>query len=339
MKRWQFWLGIVISAAFLFWALRKVDFAAAWEAVLTAQWAYLLVAWLCLLASYLVRTWRWRIILRSIREVQLWTLWRVYMSGFMANNILPARIGEVVRAYLLGQTARISAASALGTVAVERVFDVALALLLLTAGAILGLLGGVGNSLWLGSAMVGALLAGILGLAFWGGQLSDLVEKVVGHFSPAWGVRLADAGRSFVQGIRSVGNVGRIARVAFWSAASWALFMLYAYFVLRAYGLHTTLAGLAFLLGMAGLGVSIPSAPGSVGTLEYAYILALQLLGVGDDNTRASFALTYHVLEWVTTCSIGLFCLGQMGLSLGQLSALAQGHRPGSDLASGTTDE
>jgi uncharacterized membrane protein YbhN (UPF0104 family) len=82
---------------------------------------------------------------------------------------------------------------------------------------------------------------------------------------------------------------------------------------------------------MAGLGVSIPSAPGNVGTLEYAYILALRLLGIGDENTRASFALTYHVLEWTTTCSIGLLCLGQMGVSLGQLSTLTQGQKPESD--------
>jgi uncharacterized membrane protein YbhN (UPF0104 family) len=107
-----------------------------------------------------------------------------------------------------------------------------------------------------------------------------------------------------------------------WSVLVWGLFIAYAYWILRAYELHITLAGAAFLLGVAGLGVSIPSAPGSVGTLEGAYILALQLLRIGDENSRASFALTYHVVEWVTTCTVGFLCLGRLGLSLGQLSQM-----------------
>lgn len=323
MKRWQLWLGIVISALFLILALRGVDLPAAWRATLTTQKGYLLAGWGCLLVSYLVRSWRWRIILVPIRQVPLWSVLRVFMAGFLANNVLPARMGEIVRAYALGQTAQLSTAAALGTIAVERVFDVAMALLLLAGGAAFGLLGSVGNSLWLGGMLVGVLALGLLILALWGEPLSDLLERVVGRLSPSWGRRLADLARSFVQGLRSIGSVVRALRVAFWSAASWGLFMAYAYFVLMAFGLSISLAGAAFLLGLAGLGVSIPSAPGSVGTLEYAYILGLQLLGIGDDTTRASFALTYHVLEWVTTCVLGLVCLGQLGLSLGQVSTMA----------------
>jgi uncharacterized membrane protein YbhN (UPF0104 family) len=116
--------------------------------------------------------------------------------------------------------------------------------------------------------------------------------------------------------------VGRALWIAVWSVLVWGLFVAYAYWVLRAFELHITLAGAAFLLGVAGLGVSIPSAPGSVGTLEGAYILALQLLRIGDENSRASFALTYHVVEWVTTCTVGFLCLGRLGLSLGQLSQM-----------------
>jgi uncharacterized protein (TIRG00374 family) len=338
MKRWQFWLGILISAFFLFWALREVDFAAAWQAVLTAKWVYLVLGWLCLVASYFVRSWRWWLILKPMKEVPLLTLWKVFMAGFMANNILPARIGEVVRAYLLGQTAELHVASALGTIAVERVFDVAMALILLVIGTAFGVMSGMGASVWIGSLMVGVLVAGIVVVALWGGPLCDLVEKIVGRFSPVWGKRLADIGRSFVEGLRSVGNVGRAMRVAFWTAVSWGLFMAYAFLVLRAYHMDITVPGLAFLFGVLGLGLSIPSAPGSVGTVEYAMITALQLLGVGDENTRASFALTYHVLEWVTTCSIGLVCLGQLGLSLGQLSTLASNRHPEGDVAPETAD-
>ena len=331
MKRWQFWLGAVVSIVFLFFALRKVDFASAWQAALSARPSDLILAWLCLLASYVVRAWRWRLILYSIKPVSLWTMWRVFVIGFMSNNILPVRMGEVVRAYVLGQVIETNAASVLGTIAVERVLDVIMVLLLLVAGVAFGMLGGIDSSVWLGAAMVGGLIGGVIVLAVWGEPLADWGERLVGRVSPSWAKKLADLGRSFVLGLRSVGSLSRAARITFWSAASWGLFMAYVHFILRAYDLNVGLAGVAFLLGLAGMGVAIPSAPGSVGTLEYAYIFGLGLLNVGDENTRASFALTYHVLEWVTTLILGLFCLGQMGLSLRQVTSMVAQKRTKND--------
>ncbi len=327
LKRWQFWVGLVVSAVFLYLALRGVDLAAAWRAALTARWGYLGLAWVCLLASYLLRAWRWQVIVRPLKRVPLWTMWRVFMVGFMSNNILPARAGELVRAYVLGQAAQVNAAAILGTIAVERVFDVAMALLLLVFGVTVGVLGELDNSVWLGAAMVGGIVFGVLAAALWGDALVDWGTRWVGRVSPSWGDKLAGVGRSFVQGLRAVGSVGRAVYVALLAVASWALFMAYAYFILRAYRLHIGVAGVAFLLGMAGLGVSIPSAPGGVGTLDYAYIFGLQLLKIGDENTRASFALTGHVIEWITTLALGMFSLGQLGLSFRQVSTLAERRR------------
>jgi uncharacterized protein (TIRG00374 family) len=328
MKRWQFWVGAIVSIMFLFFALRKVDLASAWQAALSARQSDLLLAWLCLLASYIVRAWRWRIIMYSIKPASFWTMWRVFVVGFMANNILPVRMGEIVRAYVLGQIIEVNAASVLGTIAVERVLDVIMVLMLLAVGVAFGMLAGIGGSVWLGAAMVGVLIAGVLVLAVWGEQLADWGERIVGRVSPSWAKKIADLGRSFVRGLRSVGSLNRAVRITFWAAVSWGLFMAYAHFILRAYGLNVGPAGVAFLLGLAGMGVAIPSAPGSVGTLEYAYIFGLGLLKVGDENTRASFALTYHVLEWVTTLILGLFCLGQLGLSLRQVTAMAGQNDP-----------
>ncbi len=325
MRRWQFWTGLAISVVFLYLALREVDLAAAWAYVRGARWEALLAGWLCLVASYIVRTWRWRAIMSSVQPVPLGTVGRVYMTGLMANNLLPARIGEVVRAYLLGQTAQMHTAAALGTIAVERAFDVVVALGFLVTGAALGVLGELGSAVWAGAALVGGLVIGLVVLAAWGERLSALSGRVVGRVSPEWGERLAAMGASFVGGLRSVGSVGRAIEIALWSLGAWGLFAGYAALVLGAYRLRTLLPGVLFLLGVGGLGVSIPSAPGNVGTLEGSMVLALGLLGVGDHSSRASFALTYHVVEWVTTCSIGFLCLGQLGLSMGQLSRMGRG--------------
>ncbi|MBN1641975.1 MAG: flippase-like domain-containing protein [Anaerolineae bacterium] len=324
MKRWQLWIGLAISALFLFLAVRDVDLATAWGYVRTAEWRYLVAGWFCLLLSYVLRIWRWRAIVQAIGPVPFSTLGQVYMVGFMANNVLPARIGEVVRAYLLGQASQVSAASALGTIAVERVFDVIVALLFLILGTTLGSPADIRGSVWVGGVLVAGLVAFLVALALWGEQLSDRGASVVARFRPEWGRRVGSLGRSFVLGLRAVGTPGRAARTMFWSLGVWGLFVAYAALVMRAYGLRTTLFGALFLLGMGGLGVSIPSAPGNVGTLEGAYVLALQLLSVGDPSSRVSFALTYHVVEWVTTGAIGLLCLGSLGLSFRQISRIAQ---------------
>jgi uncharacterized protein (TIRG00374 family) len=276
-------------------------------------------------ASYGVRIYRWFAIVQSIGAVPVEKVGTVYMAGLLANNVLPARTGEIVRAAALSQAARVKGAAALGTIAVERAFDVIMALLLLAVGVGFGVLSAVGSSLWLGAALVAVLVGALAVLATWGERLSSTVERTVGRVSPAWGQRLGNLGRSFVTGLRSIDSVGRAVRVFGASAATWGLFMAYAFLVLRAYGLGIDPAGAAFLLGLAGLGVSVPSAPGNVGTLEGAIILALRLLGIGDASSRASFALTYHVLEWVTTCALGLLCLGRLGLSFGQLSRMSQG--------------
>jgi uncharacterized protein (TIRG00374 family) len=328
MKRWQFWAGLGISALFLYLALRKVELAAAWRYVRAARWEALLLGWLCLVFSYVVRAWRWRVIISSVHPVGTWTVGRVYMAGLMANNILPARIGEVVRAYLLGQAAEMPTAAALGTIAVERAFDVLVALGFLVVGAALGVLRGLGGALWAGAGLVCALVIGLASLTAWGDRLVDVAARPVERLSQEWARRLAGMGHSFVQGLRSIGSVRRAVAIGLWSLGAWMLFAGYAAFVLRAYGLRTSLPGVLFLLGVGGMGVSIPSAPGNVGTLEGAYMLALQLLGVGDSSARASFALTYHVLEWVTTCTVGLVCLGQLGLSLGELSRMGRGLEP-----------
>ena len=328
MRRWQFWVGSATSVLFLYLALREVDVAAAWQYVRTARWEALFLGWLCLALSYIVRAWRWRAIISSVQPMPRWTVGKVYMTGLMANNLLPARIGEVVRAYLLGQTAQIHTAAALGTIAVERAFDVIVALSFLVVGAALGVLRGLGSAVWFGAALVGGLVTGLAALAVWGDWLSDLAARLVGRVSQERGERLAGMGHSYVAGLRSIGSLSRALQIALWSLGAWALFAGYAAFVLRAYGLRISLPGALFLLGVGGMGVSIPSAPGNVGTLEGAYMLALQLLGVGDSNARASFALTYHVLEWVTTCSIGFVCLGQLGLSVGQLSRMGRGLEP-----------
>jgi uncharacterized membrane protein YbhN (UPF0104 family) len=322
MKRWQFWLGVAISALFLYLALRQVDLAAAWQYVRTAQSRYLALGWLFLLGSYGLRILRWHAIVRQIGRASPWTLGQVTMAGYMANNILPARIGEIVRAVLLRQAAKFNAAAALSTIAVERVFDVVTALSLLSLGAAFAVLGDVGESVWVGGVAVAGLVGGVVVLGVWGAPLSDLLESVVGRVSPTWGSRLADVGRSFVQGLRSVGSVDRALAVAGWSLAVWGTFIAYAYWILRAYGMHISLAGGAFMLGVAGLGVSLPSAPGNVGVLEGANVLALGLLGIGNEDSRAAFALTYHVVEWVTTVVAGLLCLGKLGLSVRQLSQM-----------------
>lgn len=121
--KWKLWLGIGISVLFLFLAFRKVNLHELKKALESANYIYLIPAILLTILSLWIRAFRWQYILQPVREIRVSSLFSATMIGFMANNLLPVRLGEFVRAYTIGEKERISKSSSLATIVVERIFD------------------------------------------------------------------------------------------------------------------------------------------------------------------------------------------------------------------------
>ena len=123
LTSWKVWLGFLVSVFFLWFAFKDMDFVAVKEAFLQAKYWPLFFVAVLLLVAHVFRTLRWQVILSPTKHVPFWTIFSFQMIGFMILNVLPLRIGEVVKAYLLSRKEKIAGSLVLATVVVERIFD------------------------------------------------------------------------------------------------------------------------------------------------------------------------------------------------------------------------
>jgi hypothetical protein len=276
-----------------------------------------------------VRAVRWRIMLAAGGVTgRAWDIWRATAIGFMANNVLPARGGELARAYAASRLVPCRFTTALGSIAVERVFDGLVIVLLLSvaiaapgfpATATIG-----GRSLstiaaWTGAVFVAILLflfavvhapVGALSLA--GRALRRLLPERAASF-------LVGLSRSFIEGLSILREPRDFAWVVVWSFILWLVNGVAFYTGFLAFHLDRLPFGSALLLqGIVAIGVAIPSSPGFFGLFEYASRAGLGLYGVAAAGA-VSFAVGIHLGWFVPITVIGLWTLARANLSLGDL--------------------
>src|SRR5512135_2645056 len=123
MKKWQFWVGVLISAAALWWALSKLDFEAFWLAIKSANYWWILPGIAVYFIAVWIRAWRWHYLLKPIKPIRTRDMFPITCIGYMGNNIYPARAGEVLRAVVLKKKENVSISASLATIIVEKFFD------------------------------------------------------------------------------------------------------------------------------------------------------------------------------------------------------------------------
>ena len=330
----RFWLGllgVVISVGFLYWALRGVDPAEFFADLRGANpWLYLLSVTLATL-TFPTRAFRWRIILGSGGErVPLAPVWHATAIGFMATNLLPARAGELARAYAASRFLDISLARSIGSIAVERVFDgLVIVLLLAVAIATFHVAGAAevsGRSIASIAVCSGAAFILLLGLLFflvhaprpalaW---LAAVLRRLLPARAAEFVVQMT---RSFIEGLTVLRSPLDFTRVVAWSLAVWLINAAAFYAAFLAFHLGPLpLTSPLLLQGIVAVGVAIPASPGFVGVFEWFSKFALGLYGVAA-TPAASFALGTHIGWFIPITVIGLWHLARSGLSLRDIAA------------------
>jgi len=326
-------VGLAVTLALLAWALHGVDARGLIDHLRRAN-PWLMVATIALATlTFPLRAIRWQVILRGASggRLPLGPLWHATAIGFMANNLLPVRAGELARAYAARQAVSVRFTTALASIAVERVFDGLVLVGLFTVALVVpsfprdAMIGGVRLA---GLATAGAgLFAGILVIALlvvhrpapWIALLGRVAHTVL----PA---RLADRvthlAEGLVAGLDVLKSPGRFLRVAAWSLLLWLVNAASFAVCFRAFGLPVPPEGALLLQGVIGFGVALPSSPGFVGVFEAATRGTLALYGV--DATRAvSYAVAYHLGTFVPITLLGLASLSRMRLHLAELRSAA----------------
>jgi len=321
----RFLLGVLISAVALWLALRNVEGAELARSLREVQLLYLLVAFVF---TVLVRFWltalRWQVLLQPIKPIGTHRLFSVTMIGFMANNILPARMGEFVRAYALGRTESLSKSLSLATIVVERVFD-GLTLLGFLAVAVFF----VPFPGWVLPAAEAsfALYLAVLGVMVWLWHRPETASRWLGRllapFPPRLQARAQEILRSFTLGLEVLTRGRHLAAVMGLSILIWLVVIAGVQIAFLALGLTLPLMAGIVLVTIVSLGVMLPSSPGFVGTFQFFTVTSLALFGV-PESQGFSFSLVYHAMQYFPITGMGLAYLWWENLSLREAQTSAE---------------
>ncbi len=246
MKRWQFWVGILISVVFLYVSLRGMELSKAWQALRTADYWWLIPGVAVYFVGVLVRTWRWHYLLRPLKKIPTLTMFPIVCIGYMGNNIYPARAGEVLRAAVLKRREGVPISASLATIIIERIFDgvVMLAFVFLNLAELAGLTGSSGVvetlnirdvALWGSVIFFGALLVFLLAAMF--PKVTErLVHYVIDRFVP---VRLREKTRGvtlrFLSGLEALRSPQEALMIFVTTVVIWLLETGKYWFVMHAF--------------------------------------------------------------------------------------------------------
>ncbi len=322
LRRKRFWLGVLIGAIFLAFFLARTDFSEILDAFSDADYLLAAVAVPLYFIGYWLRAWRWRLLLRPVADVVTVRLFPVVLIGLMSNNIAPMRIGELVRAFLVGERESIRRLAAFGTIAVDRTFDGLTLVAVLAVVSTLSDTGAGSQGLGIGAAVLFIMGTAVLvGLALSPSRIRPLLLRLA-TFLPAGLARKAETMLdSFLSGLVSIRSPRTLSVAACISLASWLAEASMYYVVGEAFHLDVGFEVYLIIAAAANLALSIFASPGGVGPFELATREVLVLHNVGSASASA-YAIALHVLLLAPVIVVGFVLLWSMHISLRHLMGI-----------------
>ncbi len=322
MKKWQFWLGVLISILFIWLALRGMRLDQFWSAVKQANYIWLIPGIAVYFVGVWVRAWRWHYLLSPIKKIPTKSMFPITTIGYMGNNIYPARAGEVLRAVILKRREGVPVSASLATIIVERIFDgvVMLAFVFVNLSELAKLTGSsgfVGNIQQVAVVGTGIFL-GALGVFLAAAMFPQWTAKVgmwmIEHITPKrYHIRIISVMNKFLDGLASLRSPFNVLMVFFTSVIIWLLETGKYWFVMHAFNFSVSFFALMLMNGIVNLATTIPSAPGYIGTFDAPGIAVLTAYGV-EQSTAAGYTLVLHVALWLPITLLGAYYLTREGI-------------------------
>ena len=324
MKSWArkpvVWIGFALSGLAVITLALLFNPRQVYASLLQVQMWVLPLAAAFILTAFLLRALRWKLLLRPVADLPLHQVRDVLMTGFMVNNVLPARMGELARALVLWRVAGTSRRATLAAIGVERLFDVAtLISILLVLGLAFTVPPWTRNlGLVTGVLLVG-MTVGVIWLAYHHRSLFWLMDKFLFFLPRARREAVVSFMERFVDGTRSLRSPSLTLSVASLSLIIWGLEFLMYWLMLRGFSISLPAWSAALVLVVANFGIAVPSAPGYVGVFDAACSGALIALGLNKD-LALSYAIGVHILLYVCVTGTGLILMWRLGIKLADIS-------------------
>ena len=316
-------VGIAITVALLAWTLQDVSFSEVLERARTAHPLPILAAVVLATSTFVLRMFRWRLLLRNDGDQPLpyRSLWHAVAIGFMANNLLPLRAGEFLRAYSITRLEPVRITSALSSLVVERLLDgITVVTLLLISLATAGIpadatIAGVRMSAVAsrGAILCAVLLVAVLSVLFFPTQAEALIRKVIP--SKTLADRLVTIVEGIRQGLGSLSSPSRIIGAVAWSFAVWLTSCASFYVAFSAFDIRVGFTGAMLMQSILVFGIATPSTPGYFGVFEGVIKAILSTFGVAA-GPAVSYGLTYHITTYLPITLLGLWSLTRTPIDL-----------------------
>jgi len=318
-------VGVLVSGIFLWLAIRQTDLDSVAQSLGSARPAFALPFLIFLFIFYWLKSTRWRDLLTGAVTTSAGQLFPIVMIGYAGSAVLPLQLGELFRALIASRQFSLPYALVLGSIGMERIFD------LLTVAALLGFVFASGQEIpelltTAGYVLVFAATFAFLFaalLAFRGLMVIRWLERILGWIPATIMSPIFMQIQNIVRGLEAIRNPRILLRVTINSAIQWLFMGLCIYCSLYALDIHIPIPGIALVLLATVVGISLPAGPGFVGNIQLAFTLALQPFGV-DPALALAASIFYHVLAYAAVVVVGFSYLHKMGYGVSQLAREAK---------------
>jgi uncharacterized protein (TIRG00374 family) len=311
MQKKHLLIGLIIIALSSYYAFKNVSVEELSSAFASVKYLYLLPAVFFVALTFLFRAMRWRLLVSSVKEVNTAQLISPLMVGFM-GNILPARAGEFIRAYLLGKRENISFSASFATIFVERLMDMLLFLILLVgvlffsadifsqgdSGSNHRLMGYMIKFGWI--SFIGSL--GIFTFSLLLQYKNDWAMRIVNFcikpLPQKWGEKIVGMVHSFTEGLKILKDIRSFLAALLLSLLVWGAMILTYFPINLAFGLESELPMITSVLVVSltiGIFISLFPTPGFLGAFQAACVVALhEVFGI-----QKAIAASYGIIAWL----------------------------------------
>jgi hypothetical protein len=305
----------------------RIDFAWLWQIILDVNPVFLVLAFLITPLHVIVRSHRWIIIVKPLGKLRFLSSFSIQMVSYMANSVLPLRIGEIAKGVLLGRRLKIPASTGFGTVVLERAFDsLFLAIMIVTIGLFFQFPSEIRNAAQVLSFVIFAGMIALIYLAIKTDSGGGIVGKLLKLIPGKPGAKIYKIALSFTTGFAGIKSPAGYLAITAESILLWLLYAAQVLVMLIAFNFHVDFPQIAaspilvtfVLLVITAVGLSVPSAPGGIGTFHATCVFGLSLFGVGAD-AAAGFALLIHAISIIFYIFGGIPFMWREGLHWGQL--------------------
>ena len=311
-------LSLLVSGVFLYLAFRNVPLAGLEEALGRVRAGWLFSAVLVSFLIMVFRAWRWQLELLPLERIALGRLWAITAVAYLAINLLPARLGEVVRPWLLSRRSSVSFSNVVGNLVVEKTMDSVVILFYILAGLIM-----VDNlPAWVRTGAVfpavGAVtLVVLVALLWWRGEA--FVDRwLLGRLPERFGAGVKRVLVAIIAGMQVLPNPTLLLAVFVVSLALWFLPILSSYIMIRSFDFQVPFSAAVLVFIFIGFGTALPNVPGMIGPYQYACVLALGLFGVPKVDALA-YGLVLNAIQFLTLLLQGVIALPIAGVRWSEL--------------------